>query len=74
MKIPELQYYRKGKKTYYRWANVVDNFDLQLVTPDFGRLQPELSWKKNKVKKNMPLIDKSYLERMYYIRVTEITP
>ena len=74
VRVPELQYYKKGKKTYYRWANVVDNFDLQLVTSDQGRLQPELSWKKNKVKKNVVLIDKSYLERMYYIRVTEVAP
>jgi aminopeptidase N len=72
--VPELQYYQKGKKTYYRWTNVVDKFDLQLVTADNGRLQPELSWKKNKVKKNMVLIDKSYLERMYFIRVTEVAP
>ena len=74
VKIPELQYYHKGKKTYYRWVNVVDNFDLQLVTPEYVRLQPDLSWKKNKVKKNTVLIDKTYLERMYYIRVTEVTP
>jgi len=74
VKVPELQHYRKGRKTYYRWANVVDNFDLQLVTRDYGLLQPRLSWKKNKVKKNMALIDKSYLERMYYIRVTEVAP
>ena len=51
VKVPELQYYQKGKKTYYRWANVVDNFDLQLVTADYGRLQPDLSGKKLRLRK-----------------------
>jgi aminopeptidase N len=75
VKIPELQYYRKGKKTYYRWANVVDNFDLQLMTSEQGvyqRLRPTPSWSKVKLKKNEVVIDKSYLERMYYIRVSEV--
>jgi aminopeptidase N len=75
VKIPELQYYRKGKRTYYRWANVVDNFDLQLVTSEQSfhqRLRPTLTWSKVKLKKNEVLIDKSYLERMYYIRVSEV--
>jgi aminopeptidase N len=75
VKIPELQHYRKGKKIYYRWANVVDNFDLQLITsqqPGSRRLQPTSSWAKLKVKKNELVIDKSYLERMYYIRVSEV--
>ena len=76
VKIPELQYYRKGKKTYYRWTNVVDNFDLQLVIPQgsgYLRLQTAPSWTKVKGKKGESLIDKSYLERMYYIKVTEMT-
>jgi aminopeptidase N len=75
VKIPELQYYRKGKKTYYRWANVVENFGLQLIIPEqsgYRRLRPRLSWTKVKVKNNELVIDKSYLERMYYIRVTEV--
>ena len=75
VKIPELQYYRKGKKTYYRWTNVVDNFDLQLIIPqgsDYRRLQTSPSWTQVKGKKGESLIDKSYLERMYYIRVTEV--
>jgi aminopeptidase N len=76
VKIPELQYYHKGKKTYYRWANVVDNFDLELIIPEqsgYRRLRPGLSWTEVKVKKNEVMIDKYYLERMYYIRVTEVT-
>ncbi|HYI78038.1 MAG TPA: M1 family metallopeptidase, partial [Chryseolinea sp.] len=76
VKIPELQYYVKGKKTYYRWTNVVDNFDLQLITPQgsgYLRLQTAPSWTKVKGKKGESLIDKSYLERMYYIKVTEMT-
>ena len=73
--VPRLEYRHRGKHLYYRWANTVDGFELRLnLKPGqkINSLDPTTSWKKIKLDKNKHLLDKKYLERMYYITVTEV--
>jgi aminopeptidase N len=76
-KIPELQYYIKKGNLYYRWFNVIDGFDLQLpmktgTNPSI--LKPTTTWQKIPVKNKQPIVDKTYLERMFYIQVNSVKP
>jgi aminopeptidase N len=73
-KVPHFEYRVEGRKLYYRWANVVKGFNLVLPLSPGSRiksLSPTTEWKKIKLKKGELLIDKTFMERMYYITVSE---
>lgn len=72
--IPRLEYRRKGSRLYYRWGNTVEGFDLRvhLSAGQPVTLYPETNWKKLKGKRDAYVIDRKFLERMYYITVTEV--
>jgi aminopeptidase N len=75
VKVPNLEYRQSGRKLYYRWTNSVEGFNLPLNLAAQDRtkiLRPTTGWKKIKLKKNEQIIDKTFLERMYYITVTSI--
>lgn len=73
VKIPRLEYRVSKKALEYRWTNVVDGFDLRVKPGAHAKeyIAPTTEWKKVKIKKGSPAIDKAYLERMYYITVQE---
>lgn len=70
--IPVLEYKVKRKKLTYRWANVVDGFEMPLKVNFYGQqwLQPTTKWKTLKVKEN-GAADFS-IDRNFYIRTKEI--
>jgi aminopeptidase N len=74
-KIPELHFYTKGGNVYYRWANAVDGFNLQMHSKQGNEsvlLKPTTKWQTMPAKKSQQIIDKAYLERMYYIKVVPV--
>ena len=76
VRIPVLEFRMEGRSLFYRWSNVVDGFSLPVHLQPEKRmkfLQPGTAWKSLKVKKGEQLIDKAYLERMYYITVENRT-
>jgi aminopeptidase N len=75
VKIPRLEFRVKGRTLAYRWANAVEGFDLQLRLADNAKrkvLKPTTEWQTLKTKNSSEVIDKSFLERMYYITVTQV--
>jgi aminopeptidase N len=76
VKVPQLEFRVDRKKLSYRWTNVVDGFDLALNLPSESRIRsikPATEWKSIQLKKNERVIDKAFLERMYYITLREIS-
>jgi aminopeptidase N len=75
VKVPQLEFRVGKKKLSYRWTNAVDGFDLGLNLQPQSRirlLKPATNWQTVRLKKNEQLIDKAFLERMYYITVREV--
>lgn len=71
--IPQLEYYYKGKKLFYRYTNAVPGFDLQINATDKGKLilSPVTDkWKSIDVK-GKP-VNAAYIERMFYITTKEV--
>ena len=75
IQIPELRYYFKGKKLFYRWQNCVEGFNLSIpVSPenDGYRLSPTDKWKSKRLKvgeRNM--FNPKAIERLYYVTTKE---
>jgi aminopeptidase N len=73
--IPRLEYFIDGRKLHYRWANTVNGFDLPLNLSSRRKItsiHPTTEWRKIRLKRNDQLIDKIFLERMYYITVEQV--
>jgi aminopeptidase N len=72
--IPRLEYFIDRRVLHYRWANTVNGFDLplQLRHRKITSIHPTPEWKKIHLKRNDQLIDKIFLERMYYITVEQV--
>jgi aminopeptidase N len=73
VKIPRFEYYYKKRKLWYRWANAVDGFNLQLVIPGGAGqivLAPTTEWLSFTTREE--IINTAYLERMYYVKAVSI--
>jgi hypothetical protein len=74
VKIPRFEYYYKKRKLWYRWANAVDGFDLQLIIPGSREktiLKPTTEWKSLTTREE--IINTAYLERMYYVQTASVS-
>jgi aminopeptidase N len=76
VRIPVLGYKIEKGKLHYRWANVVEGFDMglhQSSNRTVKFLRPGTEWQTLTIRKGDRPIDKQYLERMYYISVKDVS-
>jgi len=59
--IPNLEFKMKGRKTDYRWTNVVPGFDMKVKLADGTWISPETTWKSTKLR--VPFVP----DRNFYI-------
>jgi aminopeptidase N len=76
--IPELEYYLKDNKFYFRWANCIAGFDLP-VALDNGKatltLKPNTRWQSVTLQTNeQALTTPDFITRYYYITVKKVKP
>lgn len=64
--VPDLQFRVKKKTTYYRWANVVEGFNMKVKLADGTWLSPTTSWQSTK--KRLTFV----ADRNFYITTTRI--
>ena len=73
--IPELSYYFKGKKLFFRWKNCIEGFDLSLALStknDAYRLSPTDKWKSKRLNASeRSLFNPKAIERLYYVTTKE---
>jgi aminopeptidase N len=74
--VPVFEYYFKNKKVFYRWSNVVPNFNLPLVLDKenvYLKVIPSEEWSETNVNKNQKMLIRSpYIERMYYVTTRKV--
>lgn len=76
--IPELEYYLKDNKFYFRWANCIAGFNLP-VALDNGKaalwLKPTTRWQSVTLQANeQALTTPDFITRYYYITVKKVKP
>ena len=72
-RIPRLEYRTQGDQLYYRWANVVDGFDMPVQLSDEAGtwLSPETEWKP--VAMTQALMDEGIgINKNFYITVNKV--
>jgi len=63
IRIPKFEYKIDDKSFYYRWSNVIDNFDMPLdvvINGESTRLYPRYEWKSFKTKVNTLDINRNF--------------
>lgn len=73
--IPVLDYYLQGKRFFFRWANCIPGFDMPLTLAsgnELLRIHPSATWQDITVtpSQQKALIQRSLIERLFYIRVS----
>lgn len=73
IQIPRFEYYFSGNTLYHRWTNCVEGFNLPLALSNGKsrlKINPIDKWQQTRITKNQrALVDKSLIEKMYYVTV-----
>lgn len=76
VKVPVLEYYFKKNRIFYRWSNVVPDFNLPVVLEKGGsqlKIIPAEKWNETAIDKNQKsLVKASFIERMYYLKALKV--
>jgi hypothetical protein len=72
--IPQLDYYFKGKKLFYKYSNCVDGFNMPISIPLTNKiLVPNTSWQHKRLrKKNKNWFTDKNVERLYLLKMNKI--
>ncbi len=73
-KIPQLEYYFKGKKLFYHYTNCIDGFNMPITIPATNKkLVPTIQWQHKRLrKKNKDWFTTKNVERLYLLKVNEV--
>ncbi len=74
--IPQLDYYFKGKKLFYKYSNCIDGFNMPITIPITNKkIIPTTEWQHKRIrKKNKEWFTVKNIERLYLLKVKNIEP
>lgn len=73
--MPQLEYYFKGKKLFYKYSNCIDGFNMPITIPITSKtIKPTTEWQHKRLrKKNKVWFTGKNVERLYLLKVKNIT-
>ena len=72
--IPQIDYYFKGKKLFYKYSNCVDGFNMPITIPTTNKkIVPSTEWQHKRLrKKNKDWFKDKNVERLYLLKMNKV--